>query len=167
MLILDDFISCLAEMLFRSDVLTIACTREWIAVVLVAEVYLYDFNVIATTLYRALTFHNPTGSIAINSHRVLACPGEIMGHVHVRAGGGETSWRAHDEPIARIALGHVGFFLLATVPARGTILRLWTTDGDRIAEFEIADCGSPTDLTISLDCEWVCHVRARRCARLS
>lgn len=75
-----------------------------------------------------------------------------MGHVHVRAGGGETSWRAHDEPIARIALGHVGFFLLATVSARGTILRLWTTDGYRIAEF---DCGSPTYLTISPDCEWV------------
>lgn len=76
MLILDDFQgSCLAEMIFRSDILTIACTREWIAVVLVDEVYLYDFNVLATPLYRALTFHNPTGAIAINTDRVLACPG--------------------------------------------------------------------------------------------
>jgi WD40 repeat protein len=128
----------IAELPFSSPVRSVKLKNDRIAVALEQKVFLYDF-VELRCLYSVETTPNPEGLLALSpsdESTVVAFPGLHAGEVRVERVDTKAVKiiKAHDSPLAALALSHNGKFI-ATASEKGTLIRVFSTlDGSKVKE---------------------------------
>merc|ERR1712137_477691 len=158
----DDYQNkCIAELECRSPVKGVKLRRDKIVVVLINQVFVYNFTDLAL-LDQIKTCTNPTGlcALAPNANTVLACPSEKIGYVTVKSYDGakeQLEIYAHNGALSQICLSADGR-LLATSSEKGTLIRVFdTASGQQRHEFRRgADRAGIFSLAFSKDCKYVC-----------
>jgi len=126
----------IGQLEFPTNVKGLRCRNNKLLVILEKQCYLHNFypNTDLITIYE--TYYNPVG-IGDLTENILAIPSTKPGTLHIEYLNQSLSHEimAHENPISHISLSFDGE-LCATCSARGTILRVWSTQsGSLLREF--------------------------------
>lgn len=134
----DDHLNrCIGELLFRSEVKSVRLRRDHIVVVLLQNIYVYNFSDFKL-IHRIETLENPLGlcEISLKGPMVLACLGLERGYVRVELYATKKCKHVmvHNSSVAFVALMNDGS-LMATASSKGTLVRVFrTADGSLLQE---------------------------------
>ncbi len=132
----DHQMKCISELSFKSNVKAVKLRKERIVVAVEQRIYVYELSDLK--LLDAIdTYPNPLGLCALSSRdaTILICPDKTKGHVRIINYDANTNQtiKAHESALYALAISQDGK-LFATASDKGTLIRVFSTEGARLLQ---------------------------------
>jgi hypothetical protein len=130
----DHQMKCIGELSFKTNVKAVRLRKDRIVVVLEQKVYIYQISDLK--LLDAIdTCPNPQGLCALSpkDETVLICPSKAKGFITIKNYDTNANFdkKAHENPLSALAISQDGK-LCATASDKGTLIRVFSTDGGKL-----------------------------------